>query len=121
MTSSHIPSHRPEDKERAEYQRNRAAAATRAAELQALIEERRRNGVDRRDLSKPQTATQPRPYRMPESKPVSTELMEVEAQIEVYETKLKRTKKPLSWTRRKAMEQRVAELKATRQLLKAKP
>jgi hypothetical protein len=121
MTSSHIPSHRPEDKERAEYQRNRAAAATRAAELEALIEERRRSGVDHKDWSKAQTATQPRSQSTAKPKTTSVELLEVEAQIAVYEAKLKRKQKPLSWTRRKAMEQRVAELKATRQLLKAKP
>jgi hypothetical protein len=47
------------------------------------------------------------------------ELLETEAQIEVLEAKLKRTKKPLGWERRRSAKQRIAELKARRQQLKA--
>jgi hypothetical protein len=46
------------------------------------------------------------------------ELLETEAQIEVLEAKLKRTKKPLGWERRRSAKQRIAELKARRQQLK---
>jgi hypothetical protein len=46
------------------------------------------------------------------------QLLEVEAQIEVLEAKLKRKKNPLGWERRRSAKQRIAELKATRELLK---
>jgi hypothetical protein len=46
------------------------------------------------------------------------ELLETEAQIEVLEAKLKRTKKPLGWERRRSAKQRIAELKARRSQLK---
>jgi hypothetical protein len=50
--------------------------------------------------------------------PEACRLLEIEAQIEVLEAKLWRKKKPLGWTRRQSAKQRVAELKATRELLK---
>jgi hypothetical protein len=50
--------------------------------------------------------------------PEARQLLEIEAQIEVLEAKLWRKKKPLGWARRQSAKQRIAELKATRELLK---
>src|SRR4051794_14467644 len=100
----------PEDKERAEYQRNRAASEARQAELAAMIEQRkqeRSQPVEQPTVTRTRPALKPAPKLTDEAR----QLLEIEAQIAVFETKLDRKKKPLGWARRQAMKQQVAELK----------
>jgi hypothetical protein len=96
---------------------SRARAAETMRELTARVEERKRERALK--LSAPaveKPAVEWIPRERPE--PVSVELLELEAQIQCYERKLKRTKRPLGWARRQAMKQRVAEMKSLRKELK---
>jgi hypothetical protein len=98
---------------------SRARAEQNAAELAARIADRKREKALKlaTERARPVVpAIEWIPRERP--KPANPRLLEVEAQIKVYEAKLKRTKRPLGWARRQAMKQLVSELKTERKELK---